>query len=607
MDTNAWVEALDKFWGNQAPGSFALLMLERSQLPHIAELIGSEFDSPEEAEIDFLKVANGYLCAKANRPWYPEPFYANHPPRFLLQIAVQVYAASKMADDPDGEHTSAAYYVQLQNLVGEYGARERFNSNDQGDYHQVLWRERLAEWAKARELRLDLPEDHSGAGRHVQLPKSQTAFRVGDLARLPLFFHKYGFEPIASEVEKADSQVNRIGNQLFRQRHDSVCFSSWAQRVLDDKRKFPIAKAQVEYAYKVWDGRLALRDPARGSYVKSERTHWIWLDMRLPQRQLRAVGGTSAAIAKGMILDDFAALLSGKKINDRYRLEFHDGLALFSYESEDAAFKQAEYIDAGNRGILLAGPEQPVNWHHILNCDRVAFIEEQFSSEDEAEWQMLNGLPLGCRAVVFRVYDSLPDAEFIPETWHPFLRLPPARLSLSGGLRIGRKEHFIAGAGPQLMISGKVMPRFLFVDGQKVRIHSRTVQLPQFSLEGDHEIVARIDGKTTTKRFRVSHPKNVLPRDMPHQGWQLYGDKWPTWDSTLSRESEKEPSADESKPRIFGIRGVGLGMTDQKKSEPVDNCATAIRLLAGMPLRERPTSASDHPLVRQLLMQSDER
>ena len=170
-------------------------------LSPVPKLAGKAFPSVEEAETDFLHAVRTYLDGKRARPWHPEPLSPNIPPRFLLQIAVQVYAASKMADDPEENFTETAYYPQLERLIGDLGAKERFNLNDQGQNHQLLWRERLPEWAKQKNLTIELPEDRSGAGRHVRLPKSQAVLRIGDLVRLPMFFRRSGLKPFDSDTD----------------------------------------------------------------------------------------------------------------------------------------------------------------------------------------------------------------------------------------------------------------------------------------------------------------------------------------------------------------------------------------------------------------------
>lgn len=602
MHTNDWATALDKFWGDLEPGSRALLMLERSLLPYIAELAGGEFEVVEDAENDFLQVVNAYLRGKASGPWYPEPFCTDRPPRFLLQIAVQVYAASKMADAPDGHHTMAAYYVQLENLVGNCGARERFNLNDQGEYHQRLWRERLAEWAKARQLWLDLPEDHSGAGRHVQLPKSQAALRVGDIERLPVFFHKCRFEPMGSDEVMVEGQIETIGEQLRRRKHDFDCFSSWAQRVLDDRLKFPMAVVQVEQAFREWDGRLVLRNAGRRSQRPEKERRWIWLVVQTGLARLKAVGGETLASARKIDTVDLAEIFSGKTVGDD-RLEMQEGLGLFRYDEEDAAFKDASYVDAGDRGLLVFGPRFKGNTKALFSAESIYHSPRLYAVEEVEHCEILDGIPEGCLLFEFRVADRLPPVDSIPELWRSFLRLPPAGLSLSGGLRIGHKEQFVAGAGPQLKISGNRLPTFIRVDGERVDISSRTVRLDQFSTPGKHEIAACFDGKCLEKCFEVLHPKLALPVELPTCGWAFAANDWPTWETSFARHDGNQETTPESSPALFGVRGQGLQASDVEQLSNADERLIAIQLLAGMPLPGHPNTRTKHPLVRHLLNQ----
>ena len=116
MTPNEWANAIDSYWGASKARSRVIMMLEPVLLREIARIRGFEFSTKEDAEADFLNAILNYLSGKASA-WSPEPLHPDTPPRFLLQIAVQVYAASKMADDPNGEFTEAAYYIQLKKLV----------------------------------------------------------------------------------------------------------------------------------------------------------------------------------------------------------------------------------------------------------------------------------------------------------------------------------------------------------------------------------------------------------------------------------------------------------------------------------------------------------
>ena len=135
--------------------------------------------------------------------------------------------------------------------------------NDQGQNHQLLWRERLPEWAKQKNLTIELPEDRSGAGRHVRLPKSQAVLRIGDLVRLPMFFRRSGLKPFDSDTNNPsdDDQLAFVVPYLRLYRNDGQLFSRWAREVLNDEQKFPIAVAQVQETLRQWDGRLHINAP----------------------------------------------------------------------------------------------------------------------------------------------------------------------------------------------------------------------------------------------------------------------------------------------------------------------------------------------------------
>jgi hypothetical protein len=603
MDQNSWATAFDRFWGDLEPGSRALLMLEPLLLMHVAELAGLDFDTVEEAESNFLQTVRAYIRGKVRGPWDTEPYRPGTPPRFLLQIAVQVYAASKMADAPDGHHTSAAYYVQLEELVGESGAKERFNSNDQGEYHQTLWRGRLAEWAKHKGLVLELPADRDGAGRHVQLPKSQAALRVGDLQRLPVFFGRSGFRTFDPENPEAmERQIKTVARELERRKHDFACFSNWAQRVLDDDLKFPMAVIQVEEALKSWDGRLWIRDAGRRADRQTKQDHCVWLTILKRRQRLKASSGSTSASARPLSIADLSSLLSGEIIGED-RFDIQGGLTLFRYEEEDGAFKQSGFVDAGDQGLLASGPRQSVDWNRLFDADNVYHSPQLHTSEAGEHWEKLEGVPDHCVLFQFRVVERLPSIDAIPEIWRPFLRLPSAGLSLSGGLRIGRTDHFVAGAGPRLKISGNFLPTFILVDGQRVDINSRIVRLDQFSQPGEHEIVACFDGKRISKHFKVSLPDNAVPREFPSDHWQLGGSRWPAWvDDQLDVRGGKD-SETHRIPSVFGVLARGLDVAKDKSLHPDDERLIAIRLLAGMPIPDASSIQLVHPLVKQLLTQ----
>lgn len=598
MDQNSWANALDQFWGDPEWGGRALFMLEPTLLMQVAELGGKEFDSVDDAEADFLQAVNVYLRGKAAGPWHPERYRPGTPPRFLLQVAVQVYAASKMADAADGDYTDQAYYVQLERLVGDAGAGERFNNSDQGHYHQVLWRKRLNEWAQSKELKLELPPDKSGPGRHVQLPKSQAALRVGDLERLPLFFSRCGFRPVDEDDPKAMlAQVETVRERLRGFRNDYLCFTSWAQRVLGDDRKFQIAAIQVETALKTWDGRLHLRDAGLRKTKRSRRDHWVWVSILSRRQTLRVVAGASTTTGRTIDTESLGKLLENSPVGEAH-LDIRDGLSVFRYEEEVNAFKQSEFLEAGDRALFIAGPNALDSLNRILAEETIYRDAAVYTADSSDDFDHLDGIPNGCCVTELHVVDRLPQLDDIREHWLQFLKTPRSGLWLGGGLRMGGKERWIAGAGPYLKISGGHLPTYIKVDGQRVNISERIVQLDHFSTPGKHEIRAAFDGQLFVKQFSVGLPKSSIAQGFPSRCWQFVNDQWPVFEATDFEGSDVDRA-----PRFSGVRGHSLAAQQASPHPECNDRLVSIRLLAGLQVEELSALRSQHPLVRHLIKQ----
>lgn len=593
MHQNEWATAIDKFWSNSKPGSLVLLMLEPTLLKQIAQLHGVHFRTAEEAEADFLEAVRAYLRGKS-LAWSPEPLQPGAPPRFLLQVAVQVYAASRMADDPDGNFTETAYYVQLERMVGEFGARERFNVNDQGECHQRLWRERLLEWASAKQLKLDLPTDKFGAGRHVQLPKSQAVLRVGDLERLPKFFAHRGFVPNDPDnPDEMSNQLERLPKILQLYRGDGTYFSRWARQVLDDERKFPIAAKQISDALRHWDGSLYIRNAGLRPTGPDTPTETLWLSIRPSPNRLSGSTRDSVGRFKTLDRESLRSLVMGEPVNGLSLLS-REGIAAFRYEEDCASYKNCEVLEAGDKAILIAMPHATRLLRELIWCDYIVSDSVTYSSQSSDIDEELQGLPSDHLLAKAQMVNSFPTYDAIPDAWRPFLTKPTFGISLCGGLRINRKEEWIEGAGPYLRFSGNQLPEFILVDGVRIYVTEHVMHLECLSTIGVHEIVARVPGKSVTKRFSVSQLESNPDPQMPTAAWTIDGATWPQYSSVTSNESPNNP-------RIHGIRCEGLKSVPKQPCYPSNHDRLlAIRLLTGL-TPGRPILQSSHPLSQHLL------
>jgi hypothetical protein len=572
-------------------------MLEKVLLRQVAQTRNVHFVTKEDAEKDFLRAVTTYLRGKIN-VWEPEQLVYHTPPRFLLQIAVQVYAASQMANDSEGDFTENAYYVQLELLLGDLGARERFNTYDQGHYHQKLWRERLVEWAKSKGLLLDLPQDYQGAGRHVQLPKSQSVLRVSDLERLPQFFSYRGFTPIDGEnPQEMTTQLNRLTKELKSLRTDTTCFTRWAREVLQDERKFPIAKQQIADALLNWDGSLMIRDAGVRSQRKPKSDLSVWLAIRTRPTRLCSFLGSNTTNLKPFNTDLLSDYTSGKPVMGA-NLISSDGITVFQFQEEYSAYQNCGTVQAGDRVLLLADPQAKRLLTQLLSCTDIVCDADIYSSFTSYGDEPLIGLPSGYRLANLRMARSFPSYDAIPEIWRPFLRKPRFGLTLFGGLR-DSNNRWIQGAGPSLKIIGNNLPKTINIDGDSIAIANHVIQHERLSLSGPHKIIASADGNTITKQFEVVHPVSQPDPALPRKAWRFLDGQWPSFSNY--KDDNAAPTAN-----LYGVRCIGFEARSQAETQtPINDHLLAIKLLirSRVDNQNRPDQ-STIPLLQYLFRRS---
>ena len=593
MNVNQWATGLDQFWSSADGDSEIMLALEPTLLLEVAAPIGEKFESIEQAEQDFINAVRDYVTGRT-KPWRPEPLSESEPPRFLLLIAAQIYAASRMADDPKGTFTDRAYYVQLEDVVGRRAMGANFAA-EHGPHHQELWRGRLLEWAAKHDCEIRLPPDRRGVGRHVCLPKSQAALRLADLHRLPLFFQRCGYRPGATY---ADDRVER-DLELYQDDH-SAFPRPWARQVLSDPLKLPNACRQVIRVLRDWDGRWEIPEAGRRGGKKNDRSNW-WL--AIYKRQARLVGrfGKTLDAAEIISTAQLGELLAGNALNDALNMALTDGLMLCRYDEDDLAFKQVDCVEAGDQCLVAASQDRAgatEKLTRLIRSTNVATVVKHYRATNAGSPQpdnveSLTGVPDGCQFLILRIADPLPPHEIVSDLWHALLRSPRPKLTPSGGLRLGRKRVWVSGAGPHIRIAGQRLPRSITINNQEVQVTGRVVQSALLLQPGHHQVRARIDGVNTQCVVDVRSPDNRRDDLVPGQAWR-FADDWPTWDDALPETSW-----------LFGMRPNQLEQVST--CEVDDDRLTAIRILAGGGLTSRADKrTSDHPLVHWLLETSND-
>ncbi len=589
MDYDDWSKALSKYWLGVSSDGEAVLALEPLILVDVAKQIGVEFECADDAVSSFIAAVRTYQSL--GRPWRVETATGKRAPRFLILIAIQVFAASQM-DDAAGEYTSRAYYVQLGKLVGIRAMGPNFAA-DHGEEHRSLWRH-LKDWLSKHNRTIHLPPDRKYThDRNVGLPKSQALLRRADLAQLPIFFRSCGYRP------GVDVSEDRVKRDVEVRRYNAECFpSNWARRVLEDENRFPTAVRQIFNELQKWDGEWELATPGSNTRDKFGRSK-CWFGISAKRALLVAKLGRSIETSTNISVDDLQSLMSGKKDANGHRLNLVDGLYFGRFDADDCMYQQVSGFEPGDRGLIATDTRDPKSYNlfeRLIGCENVVTISQYYAREDEFQGDVtsLTGIPEACLFVTFEVSDPLPYAFLVDPIWHRFLKSPRPRLVPAGGLRFGRKKNWVEGAGPAIRIVGSRLPSSITIDGQLIRVDQRIVSHQALSEPGEHTICATIDGVVCKPcRVIVSCPTEPASVMESERRWRLALREAPAWVKTEDGENS--------------LIGMHLHWTRSEiptlaKTSPIEERLAAIRALVRFPLASGSTSAKDfqHPLTRWL-------
>lgn len=589
MDYDDWSKALSKYWLGVSSDGEAVLALEPLILVDVAKEIGVDFECADDAVSSFIAAVRKYQLI--GRPWRVETATGKRAPRFLILIAIQVFAASQM-DDAAGEYTSRAYYVQLGKLVGDRAMGANFAA-DHGEEHRALW-QHLRAWLTKHDRTIHLPPDKKGThDRNVGLPKSQALLRRADLALLPIFFRSCGYRP------GADLSEDRVTNDVEIRRSNAECFpSNWARRVLEDEHRFQTAVRQIFNELQKWDGEWELATPGSNNRDKFGRNK-CWFGISAKRALLVAKLGRSIETSTSISVDDLQSLMSGKKDSNGHRLNLIDGLFFGRFDADDCMYQQVSGFEPGDRGLIAADTRDPKSYNlleRLIECENVVTNSNYFAREDEFQGDVtpLTGIPEACLFVTFEVSDPLPYAFLVEPLWHRFLKSPRPRLVPVGGLRFGRKKNWVEGAGPAIRIVGARLPSSITIDGQLIKVDQRIVSHQTLSEPGEHTVCATIDGTSCKPcRVLVSRPTEPASVMESERRWRLALREVPAW----VRIEEGDNS-------LIGmqLRWTRSEIPTPAEASPIEERLAAIRALVHFPLASGSTSAKDflHPLTRWL-------
>lgn len=523
-------------------GETLRLAAERADPPVI-------FEDAHAAEKDFLvwirwKLGrNGWGIGRLARDVYPLG---------LALAAFQVLAAHHMQDA--GDWTEKAYWPRVREMLGESEISQMPEGLDR-EAHQALWRRGLALWANEKPYqngswgRLLLPEDEPGL-RHVRIPLSQALIRQADLERLPSFFREVNFQP--GEALDFESVWDEVEPRLYT----SNFLTSHARRVLQNEMRRKAACEQIAAFLYAWDGavpELSVRkqgDVLRlwaglpsssepelvGGLLRRESTATDWT--RVPVKSLADILGRREVCVDGMA---------------RYR-PLRDALCyLLIYDQCFHYFIEGRAAAPGDRVIILSR-------HRSLaaSLHTVAKKNAQLGVYGERHLP-LRGLPKGWTLLKFDVSNDLPSE--LPPEWSRLIRPRGARIHPKGGLRL-RRNVWLAGIGPNLIIDGNQPQSHAWINGERYPVEDGRIQQDVLDRPGSYQVW--LPGQSRSKiRLLVRPGRRRRHLSEPDERW-VFREGWPRW-------TRPEP---ETEARLYGPNLEGATRTVERSGEE----ALALRL-----------------------------
>lgn len=516
-DYEQWNRVLSAFFfPAEASNQPVYLQVDKDTLEELGPRAGA---NPEQAETSFVQAVRSKVSAGGTNPFVrflwldgwrrrvrTDPSAS---PPFIGLLGLCVFAASKMANDPEAGITGANYYARLNEMLG-LGLRGMPPSFDKVT---ALWGE-LERWLlEANDGRLGLPTavPHR-AFPNVGFPISQCLLRDSDRRKLPGFFRWEGFAP---------GQDVGPGELAPRLRHwassgPSGTLSRQARKVLTGSEDLvQQAAATVAGELRSWDGAIVDAEGRRQATIdlrvesfRGGRRFSCELCPRAPEGfpdgeyrdgatgvHLERISGTAWF---GFLQGDFAARALGNGLrlqNDRFALCF-SGSRVIPLE------KSAELGGWLSCQRLVLGEEHMVLCHTSLT----GRVQEYLGQNAEEGWYPApgaTGLPpswacfrnvrVGGRCTG-TVSEEL--ACLVPVWW--------AGIKFSGGLKVGY-DAWLVGGEPRVAVTSeenRAIP--VLIDGEEIgslASGSLALDLRPLGLSpGEHEISAG----SQRRKFRLS-------------------------------------------------------------------------------------------------------
>lgn len=491
--------------------------------------------SPEDATAEFIAaVSLAYRTQILNEPeklWALAAVSNDGVPTSVGLLGLSVLAAYEMRSDEEAGPN--AYYLRLATLLGcdlVAGLPRGFEPEDFGH----LW-DFLSHWLEERIGRcLALPGPEAGFRRFVAYPLRHVPLRKVDIDKLPEFFDSAGLEP-GSKVDPA-----LLGKEFQRWAGGRGILSQAGEAAMADDRR-PAVDAQLSIELEAWDGSWTDRF---GSRIAAVHVLLDFVRRRpelyfLPRRPTTFPGsfddGSHLFESGEQGWYDQVEILpeDGPTLQNGFRWTCRNAQGAFSLHRPPstaiALCPTAEFTGYLSQQGLPLGAKSSV-----LCTVAIKEAAEEFLSEVagvHCRPLELPGLPRGwCLFSGIVPRRTLPT----PLGLDALAIESDATVILRGGLRLGRRASWMAGAPPTILITGPEEVA-ASLDGEPIEVTNGALALSSPLRPGPH--VVEVGG--ARRRFEIVEPEGrweacapLLPQEtnavrlsvaLPPGAWAVVG------------------------------------------------------------------------------------
>jgi hypothetical protein len=422
--------------------------------------------SPHEAESDFIKTVSDVYRTEVKRIGLKVAFKTSHGqdrlPKCLGFLALSVLAAYQMHSDEDTGGN--AYYKRLADLLGcklEGNYPEGFTTSE----FEELWK-----YLQKNQSRIAFVEPESNSKRYVAYPLAHVPLRQIDVEKLPEFFATAGYEP---ESRVSHDTINTDLNRL------DYAFSKPGRAALNDSRR-KVAITEIAQELECWDGSVKEAIDRRSTRVE------MLLEFRNRRPQLYYLPRQPVEFPE--VFDDgvnrFESSEEGWYSLSPVTREHGEALVNgFAWEStvdrtqfvlKRSGTKAIGFVPSNNhsysgylsRPRLIRGAPCSVLVHESLHEQTNDYLNTITSSRCEARSH--RELPEGWCLFSDLIIERYP--EFVPPELSTLDIESNVDIITVGGLKLGRRNAWLLGAHPRLIVTGLEKGQQPMIDGQAVAI-----------------------------------------------------------------------------------------------------------------------------------------